>query len=203
MDPKEVVRRGYDVLSHRYRADDAGEADYAPWIAGLLERLPERADVLDLGCGNGVPMARALVNAGHAVTGVDLSEVQVERARRLVPRASFLQGDATAVEFPTAAFDAVVCLYALIHVPLDEQQPLVRRVAGWLRPGGSLLATTGDTAWTGSEQGWLGGDATMWWSHADRATYRAWFTAAGLEVVTEGFQPEGDSGHAVFWCRKS
>jgi len=42
----------------------------------------ERARVLDLGCGNGVPVAKALAVGGHDVTGVDLSAVQVERAPR-------------------------------------------------------------------------------------------------------------------------
>jgi 2-polyprenyl-3-methyl-5-hydroxy-6-metoxy-1,4-benzoquinol methylase len=201
-DPKEIVRRGYDALSHRYRADDAGEGHYAGWLAGLRERLPPGGAVLDLGCGAGVPVARALAADGFAVTGVDLSQVQVERARRLIPGARFLRADATHVEFAAGSFDAVVCLYTLIHLPLDEQPALLGRVAGWLRPGGWLLATTGQRAWTGTEDGWLGGSATMWWSHADAAAYRGWIERAGLEVTEQGFVPEGDGGHALFWARR-
>jgi SAM-dependent methyltransferase len=120
-----------------------------------------------------VPLARDLAAAGYAVTGVDLSAVQVERARRLVPTARFLHADAGEVSFPASSFDAVVSLYALIHMPLDEQPRLLRRIGRWLRPGGWLLATTGHHAWTGSEDNWLGGEAPMWWSQADAATYRA------------------------------
>ncbi len=64
-----VVRRGYDALSHLYRGDDDCPAEYAPWLASLQQRLPAHADVLDLGCGCGVPVARALAEAGHRVTG--------------------------------------------------------------------------------------------------------------------------------------
>jgi ubiquinone/menaquinone biosynthesis C-methylase UbiE len=46
-------------------------------------------------------------------SGVDMSDVQVERARRLVPGAVFLRADATDLDFPSGSFDAVVCLYAL------------------------------------------------------------------------------------------
>ena len=81
--------------------------------------------------------------------------------------------------------------YALIHMPLDEQPPLLGRIGRWLRPGGWLLATTGHRAWTGTEDGWLGGDAPMWWSHADAATYRAWIERAGLAVVAQEVIPEG------------
>ncbi len=201
-DPREIVRRGYDALSYRYRADDAGEGHYAGWLAGLRERVPAGGAVLDLGCGAGVPVARALAAGGFRVTGVDVSEVQIRRARRLVPGARFLRADATRVELPAGSFDAVACLYTLIHLPLDEQPVLLGRIAGWLRPGGWLLATTGQQAWTGTEDDWLGGSATMWWSHADAATYRDWLGRAGLEVTAQDFVPEGDGGHALFWARR-
>ena len=134
--------------------------------------------------------------------GVDFSQVQIRRARRLVPAATFLHRDIIRLILPAATFEAVVCLYTLIHLPLAEQPPLLGRIAGWLRPGGWLLATTGHQAWTGAEEGWLGGTVPMWWSHADAATYRAWLQAAGLRVTAEDFVPEGDGGHALFWARR-
>ncbi|TYK52691.1 class I SAM-dependent methyltransferase [Actinomadura decatromicini] len=197
-----MVQRGYDVLSRHYRDDDAGEGEYAPWLTALKARIAANAPVLDLGCGCGVPVARSLAEAGHRVTGVDVSRVQIERARRLVPAATFRQADATQVQFPPNSFDAVVCLYALIHMPLEEQPRLLQRIAGWLRPSGWLLATTGWDAWTGTEDGWLGGPAAMWWSQADADTYDAWLRDAGLDVVSREFVPEGDSGHALFWARR-
>lgn len=199
-DPTELVQRGYDSLSHRYRGDDDSPAEYVPWLAALLERLPPAASVLDLGCGCGIPVAKTLADHGHRVTGVDLSEVQIARARHLVPQATFIHADATRLEFPEHTFDAVVCLYALIHMPIDAQPLLLRRIATWLRPGGSLLATTGAQEWTGTDDRWLGGTTTMWWSHADAATYRRWITEAGLHIESELFVPEADSGHQLFWA---
>jgi 2-polyprenyl-3-methyl-5-hydroxy-6-metoxy-1,4-benzoquinol methylase len=190
------------VLSYRYRADDADEAEYAPWLAALRERLPSSAGVLDVGCGCGVPVARSLAGAGFRVVGIDISERQIERARRLVSQATFMQADATRIVFADEVFDAVICLYSLIHMRLEAQPELLRRAGRWLRPGGWLLATTGQHAWTGTEDNWLGGPAPMWWSHAGAADYRAWLHDAGLEIASEGFVPEGSSGHALFWARK-
>jgi 2-polyprenyl-3-methyl-5-hydroxy-6-metoxy-1,4-benzoquinol methylase len=201
-DPKDVVRTGYDEVSHLYRGDDDEPAEYGPWTAALHSRLPNGATVLDLGCGCGVPVARSLAAHGCAVIGVDISAVQVQRARRLVPSASFLQADAAHVEFAPASFDAVVCLYALIHMPVHEQARLLSRIAAWLRPGGWLLATTGAEEWTGTEEHWLGGRAPMWWSHPDAATYRAWITEAGLTIESEAYVPEGAGGHSLFWARR-
>ena len=202
-DPTDLVRSGYNALSRHYRGDDDTTEQYDRWLADLLVRLPERGHVLDIGCGCGVPVARRLTAAGHRVTGVDLSDVQIERARSLVPDATFIRADATALSLPPETFDAVVCLYALIHMPLEQQPHLLHDIARWLRPGGWLLATTGQNAWTGTEDNWLGGPATMWWSHTDATTYRSWLRQSGLQVTDQQFVPEGDSGHALFWARRS
>ncbi|MGH3620048.1 MAG: SAM-dependent methyltransferase, partial [Pseudonocardiaceae bacterium] len=87
--PVEVVRSGYDALSWRYRDDDADAEQYKPWIAALLDALDPGSQVVDLGCGCGVPVARDVTTAGHLVTGVDVSEVQIRRARQLVPDATW------------------------------------------------------------------------------------------------------------------
>jgi 2-polyprenyl-3-methyl-5-hydroxy-6-metoxy-1,4-benzoquinol methylase len=199
-DERDLVRRGYDKLSYHYRRDDAQDGQYGPWLADLQERLPASSRVLDLGCGCGVPVARSLANAGHLVTGVDISEVQIERARRLVPAGTFIRADATELHLPPASFDAVVCLYTLIHVPLTEQPRLIKRIATWLRPGGWLLVTVGHEAWTGTQDNWLDGPAPMWWSHADAATYRSWLQQADLIITSEERVPEGTNAHTLLWA---
>jgi ubiquinone/menaquinone biosynthesis C-methylase UbiE len=201
---KDIVRRGYDALSERYDQAYGAETKYRPWLDRLLKDLPTKGGgtVLDVGCGSGVPVARTLTEAGHQVLGVDISEVQIQRARERVPDAEYVHADITALDFSAGSFDAVVCLYSLIHIPVAEQPELLRRIAAWLRPGGRLLATTGHHAWTGTDDDWLGGGTTMWWSHADADTNRRWIGEAGLELVDDAFAPENDSGHLVIWAQK-
>src|SRR5262245_44719165 len=194
-DPKDVVRRGYDAVSVRYDEWSDGETKYSGWLAEIGERIPEGASVLDLGCGSRLPVARDLTFAGCHVIGVDISEVQIQRAKELVPRAEFLQADISSVDFEPESFDAVVSFFALIHLPLDDQPPLLRRIAGWLRPGGLFVATTGYWAWTGYEDNWLDGGTPMWWSIADVATYRSWMARAGLVLDREEFGPQGKRVH--------
>jgi SAM-dependent methyltransferase len=196
------VRRGYDAVSVRYDQEYGGETKYSAWLSELGERIPPGGGVLDLGCGSGLPVARDLSAAGFRVTGVDFSEVQIRRASELVPAAEFLRADISSVDFGSESFDAVVSFFALIHIPLDEQLPLLRRIAGWLRPGGVFAATAGYWAWTGYEDNWLDGGAPMWWSHADLATYRNWIGQAGLLIDSEEFVPESDGGHALFWTSR-
>lgn len=207
MDPdkqKEMVRRGYDAVSRAYRGDEESEAErqYHDWLDELIPRLEPGAPVLDLGCGNGIPAARRLART-QAVTGVDLSPVQVERARRLVPGAEFLCQDMSALDFPPAHFAAVTAFYSIIHVPLAEQPALLARIAGWLRPGGLFMATVGSEAWTGQEENWLEAGAPMAWSHADAGTYRRWIAEAGMRVEWTRFIPEGSGGHVLVMAVKN
>jgi SAM-dependent methyltransferase len=154
--------------------------------------------VLDLGCGCGVPVARHLAER-FDVTGVDLSDRQIERARRLVPSASFIRADMTSVVFPDDVLDAVVSCWAIIHVPVEEQPSLFDAIGRWLRPGGILLITAGGNAWTGIEEDWYG--APMFWSHREGAAYGAALRDRGFSVLEEWWIPEDDGGHTAFLAR--
>ncbi len=112
----------------------------------LLKRLPPGADVLDLGCGAGLPSTACLARR-FTVTGIDISPSQVERARLNVPGATFINADMTAVHLPESSFDAVVAFYSIVHVPRDQHATLLRSIASWLRPGG--LLTTAMTVGSG------------------------------------------------------
>ncbi len=204
VNPKQIVREGYDRVSFAYRGDDADPVSpYLAWLGKLTPFLSRGDAILDLGCGCGIPVAKALAT-DFTVTGVDLSPVQIERARRLVPGARFLCADMCELDFAPATFAAVVSFYAVIHVPLAEQPGLFARMARWLRPGGPLLATVGLHAWTGTEADWLGvPGAVMYWSHADAATYRNWLTDAGLTVLWEQRVPEGEGGHCLLLARSA
>jgi len=206
-DPKRIVREGYDLVSRAYRGDTLeidDQSGYAHWLRRLTKRLRPGARVLDLGCGNGIPVASELAKR-FAVTGVDLSPVQIERARSLVPGARFVCEDMTRVVFEPASFDAVTAFFSIINVPVAEQPGLIESVARWLEPGGWFLAILGRTAWTGTERNWRGVQgATMYWSTTDVATYRSWFVNAGFSIDEEGVQPEqGNPGFAVLIARRA
>jgi SAM-dependent methyltransferase len=203
---RDLVRRGYDVISHAYRSD-AGEsnadssettATYRTWIGDLAALLSPGSRVLDLGCGAGLPACRALVARGFRVTGIDISGVQIARARQLVPAAAFIQADMVTWDADPGSFDAVVSLYALIHVPLEDQRSLFPRVRRWIRDDGYLLAIVGSRRWTGVER-YLGAD--MFWDHEGPSAYLDWLRAAGFDPQWTRFIPEGNAGHTLILAR--
>jgi len=200
---QEIVRNGYNRGSYAYRLDSAPDdyGPYAEWVDLLVSLVPAGAPVVDLGCGCGLPATKLLAR-NFDVTGVDLSPVQIERAKRMVPQARFVCDDMSRVAFEDQSLAAVVSFYAIIHLPLDEHQALFRRIFGWLRPGGYLLAIVGFEAWSGVESYHDIEGAEMAWSHADEATNVAWIEAAGFEVLEVRFVPEDDSGHSLVLARR-
>jgi SAM-dependent methyltransferase len=197
VDPRDIVRSGYDVVSLTYRPDDAPDSYYGEWLSEFAPHVPAGASILDLGCGCGVPVTRWLVEGGFDVTGIDLSPVQIERARHLIPRATFLCADIAEIELPAASQDAIVSFFAIIHLPVAQQQALFAAIHSWLRPGGWFMATLGTRPWTGTEDNWLGAGATIYWSHAGTETYLEWLGEAGFHVEWHRFIPEGDGGHTL------
>src|SRR3954469_12923251 len=118
-DRKLLVEQGYDRMAEQYTASKrALGPETEALLVALTRGLAADAAVLDLGCGAGVPVTRWLA-ARFAVTSVDLSARQLALARENAPAATFLKADMGQVAFPPASFDAIVSLYAIIHLPRE------------------------------------------------------------------------------------
>src|SRR3712207_3887255 len=89
-DPRRVVAEGYDRIAERYAGWAAREGADGPrsgYAALVLERLPQGASVVELGWGGGGAPPRQLAERLE-LTGVDVSDRQVELARQNVPGAT-------------------------------------------------------------------------------------------------------------------
>jgi ubiquinone/menaquinone biosynthesis C-methylase UbiE len=153
---KKIVETGYDAIAQTYLDWSARIADdpRTHYLRELDSRLPDGAKVLELGCGAGVPCTRVLAER-HDVLGVDLSQAQLDLARRNVPGARFDKADMTQLDFPEASFDAVAAFYSILHVPRSEQPALIAAIARWLKPGGLFLTSLG-VGTPDSTENWLG-----------------------------------------------
>ena len=181
---RELVERGYDRVAEKYLATKD------PWDPLALSALDELsrdlrpgAPVLDLGCGAGVPATRWLADRGFDVTGVDLSEKQLDLARELVPGATLLKADMTELDFGPGSFAAVVAFHSVIHVPREDHPALLKMIHHWLEPGGLFLATLTVTDFDGEDRDWKGWGAPMRWSHYDAQTNKGMLREAGFDVV--------------------
>jgi ubiquinone/menaquinone biosynthesis C-methylase UbiE len=112
-------------------------------LADAIASLPP-VRTLDVACGTGF-LTRHLQGE---VIGLDASERMLEEARKQVPAASFVQGDALSLPFADGAFDRVFTSYFYCHLERDERARFLaeaRRVAPELVVVASIRGT-GDEA---------------------------------------------------------
>ena len=191
-----LVAAGYDTMVETWEAwkaqirDDPREV----WRDELVARLPAGARVVELGCGGGTEETRVLAER-FRLTGVDLSEEQLRRARRRVPAARFVHADLTDLELAPGSVDAVASFYVFNHVPRELLEGVFQRIHGWLAPSGLLLATLGasdNPGWTGD---WLG--APTYFSGFEPDTNRRLLAEAGFELLRDELvtirEPEGEA----------
>lgn len=191
-EPTDIVRDGYDRLVDAYLVN-RGEYDTSGWLERFMGHLKSGGRVLDLGCGAGVPVAKALADNGFEVTGLDISPGQIARARELVPSGTFEVKDMTAAAFPPGSFDGVCAMYSIIHVPRVRHAALYGSIRSWLKADGAALLVLGSQDWEGEEE-YLEG-VPMMWSHFGLEENRRLLTASGLAVIEEGIVPDPPGAH--------
>lgn len=194
-DPIALVQRGYDRMAERYLAWATDSPTRARYLQATIQRLPRAARVLELGCGAGIPVARALRR--HAeVVGIDISATQIALARQHVPTATFVQADLTHLDFPAASFDAIVAFYTITHVPRAAHAGIFANIARWLKPNGTFTASLGAEDDPGTvEDDWLG--EPMYFSHFSADENRRLVRQSGLRLVQDEVVAEDEDGVPV------
>lgn len=196
------VRAGYDRVAARY-AEKRDERSSVPYLELLANDLSPGSLVLDLGCGAGLPVDRWLIDHGHRVIGLDISEAMLALARRNVPEARYQLCDMATLREGEYAVDAVVCFFAMFHIDRRLHRALFAHIRSCVQRGGLLLVTTGRSDWEGEED-FLG--VPMNWSHFDQKTNRKLIEESGFAVLLEDLHrgnPVGknETWHPIFLAR--
>jgi cyclopropane fatty-acyl-phospholipid synthase-like methyltransferase len=135
--------REYDLIAEWYSTDRGRTAgvDEALAVAGTL---PAGSRILDLGCGNGVPITEALVKAEHRVVGLDTSTEMLAHFRVNLPGTAVVRADARRCPFSNGGFDAAVSWGMMFHLERREQAAVFASVSRVLKSGAPFLFTAAE-----------------------------------------------------------
>jgi SAM-dependent methyltransferase len=128
----------------------------------IINRLGNELSILDLGCGTGVPIAKALIDQSAYYLGVDAAENMIRKFKDNVPGAEGRVADIAKLSYPKNHFDLAFAFGTIFHLNPDEQTQMFKLVAPSVKPGGVLAFTTGREA--GEATGHVCGHALQHWS---------------------------------------
>ncbi|KAL2818857.1 S-adenosyl-L-methionine-dependent methyltransferase [Aspergillus granulosus] len=155
--------------------------------------------ILEAGCGGGDPTTSLLAQTKNPRTGRarfkiianDISSAQLEiaatRLAEFKDRVELRGGDMMALSFDAGSLDAVVGMYSFIHLPREEQVVFLKRLYGWLKPGGWFLGNFAvEEREEVFDEGWLGSGVdggVMFWSGWGAERMCEILGETGFEVV--------------------
>jgi ubiquinone/menaquinone biosynthesis C-methylase UbiE len=105
----------------------------------LLDWIPEKkGSMLDVACGMGATTRYLLKHYEPSqLTGINISEKQIDRCRETCPACEFRVMDAARCDFPDSHFDNIICVEAVFH--FNTREAFLKEALRILKPGGRLV----------------------------------------------------------------
>lgn len=195
----DLVRKGYNKSAKNYAAG-RDLFKNSKYLEILNQRLKPDSLVLDIGCGNGVPIDAYLENHGHRIIGIDISEKQIELARKNLKNQRFDLKDMSEIDLGSYQVDAVVSFYAIFHIPREQHGELFKKINSFLQVNGLILITLGAGEWEGSEDNFFG--AKMYWSQNAPETNVKLLNETGFEILLNEIDETGGEKHNIILAKK-
>lgn len=191
------------IIAHYERHASAWDADRRAsgwndriWHDRFVAQLADGADVLDLGCGGGSPVADNLAAHGMRVTGVDSSESLIALCRGRLPEQQWIVADMRSLQLGKS-FDGILAWDSFFHLAPDAQRAMFATFAAHAHRGSILMFNTGPSF--GEAVGSYRGDP-LYHASLDHAEYRELLARCGfgvIEQVTEDPQAGGRTAWLV------
>ena len=178
---------GYEAAAERFIALRSQSLVGVRTVREWTRYLPAGATVLDLGCGDGVPISQALIENRCIVYGIDSSPSMTAAFEERFPQSRVVCEPVEDSDFFARRFDAVIAWGLMFLLPSNAQQALIKQVSGVLNPGGRFLFTAPKEACTWDDA--LTGSASL---SLGSAVYERTLLAARLTLVGQ-YDDEGDN----------
>lgn len=169
------------------------------WLEKFAARLPQNGRILDIGCGNGQPIAAWFIAQGFHLTGVDGAPAMLERARQTFPSARWVHQDMRQLAL-AQTFDGLIAWDSFFHLTQNDQRSMFARFARHSHPGSVLMFTSGPE--DGIAIGQFEGEPLY---HASLAPeeYRQQLAAIGFHVLEMRVEDPDCGGHTVWLAQRT
>jgi 2-polyprenyl-3-methyl-5-hydroxy-6-metoxy-1,4-benzoquinol methylase len=132
----------YNTIANWFAENRLQELIEKPYLDRVINIVGPGANVLDLGCGTGMPVMKYLLENGMNVVGVDASERILEIAKRNFPAVHFLPADMRRLSLDKK-FHAIIAWNSFFHLPSEDQPAMFNIIKEHLSENGVFLFTSG------------------------------------------------------------
>lgn len=199
LDKKELVRQTYNQVAHLYNLDRLAFTTHK-YLKIFLSLLAKQAHILDLGCGNGVPIDQILLKQGYLVTGIDFSKTQIDLARKNCPQGEFILADLEELKSKQFQVDGVICLYTLFHLPRVKHLQILKIISSFLPHEAPILISMGDKDFEGVHEFYK---EKMWSSHYAPNKNLQIVQNAGFKIIINEIDKSAHEKHQIIIAKKN
>jgi len=132
----------YDQIAQRWQQENLHSTYGLVQLEKAIQFTKSRATALDVGCGSSGRFIEALIQNGFTPSGVDVSAEMIALARQRHPDVEFYVGDICTWQLPQK-YDLISAWDSTFHLPLAQQEPVLRKLCAGLNPEGVVLFTCG------------------------------------------------------------
>jgi len=143
MKPEETGSH-YDRLALFWQKQHLNSTYGIAALERAIKFVENKSTALDVGCGSSGRFIDVLIKNGFTPTGVDISSEMISLARVRHPEATFYAADICTWQFPQK-YDLISAWDSTFHLPLEQQEPVLKKMCEGLNSKGVLLFTCGGT----------------------------------------------------------
>jgi 2-polyprenyl-3-methyl-5-hydroxy-6-metoxy-1,4-benzoquinol methylase len=167
------------------------------WLDRFLSHVRPSGVVLDIGCGMAEPIARHIIEAGFAITGIDSSDSLIGMCRVRFPDCQWHVADMRQLALGRR-FDGLIAWDSFFHLTMADQRAMFSRFAAHALPGAPLMFTSGPSH--GETVGSYRGEP-LYHASLDPSEYKRLLVENGFSVLA--FRAEDpDCGEHSVWLAK-
>ena len=191
---KKDVYKSYDIIAQWFAENRYQGLMEKSYLDSLLRITGDNAEILDLGCGTGIPVMKYLLSKGIQVAGVDASYRMLEIAKNNFPSEDFILADMRQLSLDRK-FDAVIAWHSFFHLRPEDQPGMFGIFRAHLKPGGVLLFTSGKEY---GEAWGMNGGVNLCHGSLDAGEYRLLLETNGFRVL-QYKEDDPECGNATVW----
>lgn len=141
----EFTKQNYDKLAHWFQEQHVGSRYGLAQLERAISFCVQRGSALDVGCGSSGRFLQAMFQSGFQAEGLDISSEMIALAERNRPDAVFYNDD-VCIWRASKPYNLVTAWDSTFHLPLEQQEPVLRKLCAALAEDGIILFTCGSSA---------------------------------------------------------